>query len=223
MSIVSNIVYAITFTDIHCCFSSNIISCCAACFAQIEMFLIQRYNSKASLGYPPTCNETVIYRHPNHQFDNFEKDLNELLSKFNLNNNEYIITGDFNIDLLESTPDNKLGQNLESHGCKPLITEPTRFSSTASPSLLDHIYCKLRNTKQIAGIAAFDVSGHLPIFLLLSTSINRKSEKEIIRCMKNCNLKNFLIDLDEAYLHGILTLVQQFIMIFMSLFIFFKQ
>jgi len=31
-------------TDIHCCFSSNIISCCATYFAQIEMFLIQCYN-----------------------------------------------------------------------------------------------------------------------------------------------------------------------------------
>ena len=114
---------------------------------------------------------------------------------------EYIITGDFHIDLFTSTPDNKLGryhQNLENHGCKPLITEPTRFSSTLSPSLLDHIYCKLRYTKQIAGIAIFDVSDHLPIFPLLSTSINRKSEKQIIRCMKNFNLENFLIDLDEA-------------------------
>jgi len=59
MSIVSNIIYAIT--DIHCCFSSNIISYCAACFAQIEMFLIQCCNSAVSLGYPPTCNEAVIH------------------------------------------------------------------------------------------------------------------------------------------------------------------
>jgi len=43
MSIVRNIIYAIT--HIHCCFSSNIISRCATCFSQIEMFLIQCYNS----------------------------------------------------------------------------------------------------------------------------------------------------------------------------------
>ena len=67
-----------------------------------------------------------------------------------------------------------------------------------SPSLLDHIYCKLRNTTQIAGTAIFDVSDYLPIFLLLSISINRKSEEQIIRCMKNFNLENFLIDLEEA-------------------------
>jgi len=52
-SIVSNIICA--FTDIHCCISSNIISCCATCFAQIKMFLTQCYNSTVSLGYPPTC------------------------------------------------------------------------------------------------------------------------------------------------------------------------
>jgi len=54
MSIVSNILYAIT--DIHCCFSSNIISCCAACFAQpqIEMFLIQCYKG-------PSINDVTIF------------------------------------------------------------------------------------------------------------------------------------------------------------------
>jgi len=59
MSIVSNIIYAIA--DIHCCFSSNKINCCATCFVQIEMFLINCHNSTVSLGYPPTCNEAVIY------------------------------------------------------------------------------------------------------------------------------------------------------------------
>jgi len=47
MSIVSNIIYAIT--DIHRRFSSNTISGCAKCFAQIEMFLIQCCNSTVSL------------------------------------------------------------------------------------------------------------------------------------------------------------------------------
>jgi len=73
-----------------------------------------------------------------------------------------------------------------------------KISSIVSPSLPDHICCKLRNTTQIMGIAVFDVLDHLPIFLLLSTSINRKSEKQIIRCMKNFNLENFLIDLEET-------------------------
>ena len=58
-SVVSNIIYAIT--DVHWYFSSDIISCCAACFAQIVMLLIQCYNSTVSLGYPPTCNEAVMY------------------------------------------------------------------------------------------------------------------------------------------------------------------
>jgi len=42
------------------------------------------------------------------------------------------------------------------------------------------------------------VSDHFPIFLLLSASIDRKSEKQIFRCMKNFNLENFLIDFDKA-------------------------
>ena len=101
----------------------------------------------------------VIYRHPNQQFDDFEKDLNSLSTNFN--NNEYIKIGDFNNDLLKTTSDNKVGrhyQNLENHGFIPLITKPTRFSSRVSPPLLDHIYSKLRNKTQIAAIPIFDVS-----------------------------------------------------------------
>jgi len=60
MPIVSIIFYAIT--DIHCCFSSNIHHCCCTtCFAQIEIFFIQCYDSTVSLGYPPACNEAIIY------------------------------------------------------------------------------------------------------------------------------------------------------------------
>jgi len=45
MSIVSNIIYAIT--GIHCCFSSNIFTCCATCFAQIEMQIVLRLSINA--------------------------------------------------------------------------------------------------------------------------------------------------------------------------------
>jgi len=60
MSIVSNI-YVIT--DIHCCFSSNIISCCATCFAQIEMFVIQCYNSTVSLLWATLQRSCYIPKH----------------------------------------------------------------------------------------------------------------------------------------------------------------
>jgi len=56
MSIVSNIIYAIT--DFHCCSSSNTISCCATCFVQIEIFLIQCYNGLAGL---PSCLQRSCY------------------------------------------------------------------------------------------------------------------------------------------------------------------
>jgi len=45
MSILSNISYAITC--MHCCFSSNIISCCATCFAQIEVQILLRLSINA--------------------------------------------------------------------------------------------------------------------------------------------------------------------------------
>jgi len=59
LSIVSNILYAIT--DIHCCFSSNIISCCTTCFAQIEMFLIQCYNPFIGLAGLPAYLQRSCY------------------------------------------------------------------------------------------------------------------------------------------------------------------
>jgi len=45
MSILSNINYAIT--GMHSCFSSNIISCCATCFAQIEVQMLLRLSIDA--------------------------------------------------------------------------------------------------------------------------------------------------------------------------------
>jgi len=45
MSIASNIFYAIT--GIHCCFLSNIISCCATRFAQIEIQIFLRLSINA--------------------------------------------------------------------------------------------------------------------------------------------------------------------------------
>jgi len=45
MSIVSNINYAITGK--HSCFASNIISCCATCFAQIEVQILSRLSIDA--------------------------------------------------------------------------------------------------------------------------------------------------------------------------------
>ena len=71
-----------------------------------------------------------MYRHPNQQFDDFEKYLNGLLTNFNLNNNEYIMTGDFNIDLLKSTSDNNVGSRDDHYPvCRLDIRQDSEFAT----------------------------------------------------------------------------------------------
>jgi len=69
MSIVSNIIYAIT--DIHRCFSSNIINGCATCFAQIEMFFYTVLQVDSLAGLPSYLQRSFYI--PKHLGKHFSK------------------------------------------------------------------------------------------------------------------------------------------------------
>ena len=79
-----------------------------------------------------------------------------------------IVTGDFNINILNNSPTSQLFiNNMHSYHFLPLITHATRFSNTAqTPSLLDHIW-----TNEIAlcvsGTILTDITDHTPTFVRL--------------------------------------------------------
>ena len=81
-------------------------------------------------------------------------------------------------------------------GCKMKVNNHTRFADKCRPSLLDHIYTNIANKSTNSGVALYELSDHLPIFFIVkNTSCKLKSETKFIRCMKQFNLENFLVDL----------------------------
>ena len=82
---------------------------------------------------------TYLYRPPQSKVS-WNSDFSEFVERCYALNNEIIIFGDFNIDLLNQTSKNRWIDNVTSPLLlKQLISEPTRVTNT-SRTLIDHIY-----------------------------------------------------------------------------------
>ena len=79
----------------------------------------------------------LIYRHPVYDFSDFKNEFSKQLLKISKQN--YIIAGDFNINLLEAPTSHNIADyvhSVASTGCNFHINKYTRISKT----LLDHVY-----------------------------------------------------------------------------------
>ena len=77
--------------------------------------------------------------------------------------------GDFNIDLLKSThPSTEDFLNtLETHTFSPHILQPTRITDHSS-TLIDNIFFNSITHHTISGIGIYDLTDHLPNFLIIN-------------------------------------------------------
>ena len=115
-----------------------------------------------------------IYRPPNNNNEailQFTEDITQTLESLHHSQKKWIITGDFNIDLLKI---NSRPQYLEyfnsllALGFSPRITFPTRFSEN-SGSLIDNILCNFNEDLNIskANILTNEISDHQPCILCI--------------------------------------------------------
>ena len=84
----------------------------------------------------------VIYRHPGHKYNSFCDKLCNTLNMLNKSKSNYIIVGDFNIDLLKYnlvTPVTDYVNSLHSMGCNVSVDLPTRVTCNSS-TCIDHIF-----------------------------------------------------------------------------------
>jgi Reverse transcriptase (RNA-dependent DNA polymerase)/Endonuclease-reverse transcriptase len=119
----------------------------------------------------------VVYRPPDASLTIFIEELSNLLEVLNQKNNQLLIAGDFNIDLLKTgtrpTNDSHLQfcNLLISYGFYPTITIPTRIT-LSSATLIDNIFINKCFVNQFSRVIYEDISDHLPILLQLNLEHN---------------------------------------------------
>ena len=102
--------------------------------------------------------------------DDFNEYLKNLLKKLDKEKKQVYLLGDFNLDLLQTENNDKIGEYydiLTSHLFVPHITLPTRITSS-SKTLIDNIFSNDPDfSTGISGNFTFSISDHLPQFLIL--------------------------------------------------------
>jgi hypothetical protein len=110
----------------------------------------------------------TIYRPPDTDLGLFRSGLDAVLDAVKQNQTEYILAGDYNIDLLRHethTDTASFIDSLYSHSFIPLIVRPTRFGKNSS-TLIDNILTNKPRDATLSGIMISDISDHLPVFYL---------------------------------------------------------
>ena len=137
------------------------------------------------------------YRAPNNPVENYITELENVIHKLP-NNSEFILLGDFNIDLSKNNRShfkrllNNLSCQLHLH---QLITEPTRITET-SQTTIDLIF--VNNTQRIvrSGVIPCALSDHPLVFCVFKAGVTKAPPRIIeYRSYKRYNKESFLQDL----------------------------
>ena len=102
----------------------------------------------------------VIYRHPSTSLSEFKLQFTQTLSILAKHKKEYIICGDFNVNLFKiqsSPPINEYIDSVFSEGCYCIIDKPTRITPHSS-TLLDHVYTNILNKTLTSNILQYEIS-----------------------------------------------------------------
>ena len=133
----------------------------------------------------------VIYRHPSGNLDNFMNYINSTIESINQENKFCLFMGDFNIDLLKIDSHSDSQNFINSLGScffQPQIFQPTRITDH-SATLIDNIFFNSIAHFIISGNLIFDLTDHLPNFIILNNFSNlspgmklykRESESELV-------------------------------------------
>ena len=120
----------------------------------------------------------IVYRPPGQNINDFLSSLETSLSAISREKKQCFLIGDFNIDLLTSTPNqyvNNFTDLLTSFACTPLILNPTRITQ-GSATLIDNIFTNNTNNVLRTGILVNDVSDHLSVFAIVNHEKNTFSQ-----------------------------------------------
>ena len=112
----------------------------------------------------------VLYRHPHGNLDNFLNHLNMIVEKIHREKIYCVLLGDFNLDLLKFESHPSIENFLNTLGLsyfQPQILQPTRITDHLA-TLIDNIFFNSLEHFSISGNLCYDLSDHLPNFLIVS-------------------------------------------------------
>ena len=124
-----------------------------------------------------------IYRPPQGCKLDFVQGMMELLDGLAVGSDVVVVTGDFNLDLINMNDSNVLDltSKFYSKGLMPLITSPTRFpqgNQNSQPTALDHIWTNCLNICS-SGILDFALTDHLPCYCLFESYVTDDTRQKI--------------------------------------------
>ena len=128
----------------------------------------------------------LSYRPPQGDTTLFEKHLQDLLLRYDVCKREILITGDFNINLLDFENSKKVQSfvNLMFRcGMVPVINKPTRVTRYTTTAI-DHMFTNsIINTEIKSAIIKTDISDHFPILFVakVNVDVNIKTEQHILK------------------------------------------
>lgn len=125
---------------------------------------------------------TCVYRTPSSNIEIFKDKLEELMDRLN-EKKIFIMCGDFNIDLLNISKHKATSDFLDglySRGLYPLITRPSRITSTGA-TLIDNIFVNVMQNTIRGGLLINDISDHLPVFSIYNCQMKEKVKKVAYR------------------------------------------
>ena len=153
----------------------NITSDAIECLC-IEILNKHSKNLILNLSYRPPQGDTTL----------FEKYLQDLLLRYDVCKKEVLITGDFNINLLDFENSKKV-QSFVSlmfrYGMVPVINKPTRVTKDTATDI-DHMFTNsIINTEIKSAILKADISDHFPILVVakVKVDVNIKTEQYILK------------------------------------------
>ena len=120
----------------------------------------------------------AVYRQPGHNdVETFLQKIDKWIDAVDKRNNEIIVTGDMNLDLLKHEmhlPTATYLDTMLSHKLLPKIVRPTRIKHK-SATLIDHLFTRDSGSCVTSGIITTEIAGshgytdHFPIFTIIKT------------------------------------------------------
>ena len=146
-----------------------------------------------TLSYPNSdkkINVLGLYRPPKGDSNLFIDRLSDIINQNDLSSKDTIITGDFNICLLNedhSTITANFMNMMSAFFFRPLITRPTRFGDNIA-TVIDHIWVNTP-TKVESYIFYCDITDHCPVFCRIGIPVENSNELVEVK-FRNLSIAN---------------------------------